>query len=304
MKNAMILFLLMAVLAAWVYGQEESVISLKVERNRSLVTVKIGDAVIPDILLDTGCMFDGLLIYNPDYKNALDLTHAKEIQIRGAGSGEASKALMMDSAVLSLGDIKMINQRILVLQGDAYKGFPSNGVMGYSIFGHYITELNYDNSTMTLHKADKIEMDKSWTVIPLYFKDNTLPWLDVSVAIEDEKPVSLSTYIDSAAGDAIVLLEKADMKFRLPKETVHAYIGRGLNGDIYGKTGFISKLMIGPHVLNQVKASFAPAEVRSKQDNADAILGNNVLRRFNLVFDYSNKKLYLKPNTRFKEPFD
>lgn len=54
----------------------------------------------------------------------------------------------------------------------------------------------------------------------------------------------------------------------------------------------------------RVMASFAPSEVRSKQDNADAILGNGSLRRFNLIFDYTNKKLYLKPNTHFNDPFN
>jgi len=81
------------------------------------------------------------------------------------------------------------------------------------------------------------------------------------------------------------------------------HIGRGLSGDIYGKTGNISKLIIGPYELNNVIASFAPAEVRSKQENADAILGNRSLRRFNLIFDYSNKKLYLRSNTHFNDPF-
>lgn len=243
------------------------------------------------------------MIYNSDYKDSLDLTNAREVRIGGAGSGEVAKALMIDSANFSLGDIKMMNQRILVLQSDIYKGFPSNGIIGYSIFGHYVTEFNYDNNTMTLHNADKIKIDNSWTVIPLYFKDNNIPWVDASVVIEEEKPTSLSMYIDYAAGDAIVLLEKPNMKFRLPKETVNVHIGGGLSGDIYGKTGNISKLIIGPYELNNVKASFAPAEVRSKQDNADAILGIGSLRRFNLIFDYSNKKLYLKPNTHFSDPF-
>jgi len=304
MKNSIFFFLLTAVLASYAVCQEKSVIPLKVENNRTLVTVSIGNVVIPNILLDTGCTFDGLLIYNPDYKDSLDLADAQEIDIHGAGSGGASKALVIDPAVLSLGDIKISNQKILVLQSGTFKGFPSNGVIGYSIFGHYVTELNYDNHTMTLHKTDKINMGESWTGIPLYFKDNNIPWIDVSVVIKEEKPMSLSSYIDSAGGDTIVLLEKPHMKFQLPKETVDAYIGRGLNGDIYGKAGNISKLIIGPYELNDVKASFASAEVRSKQDNADAILGNGSLRRFNLIFDYANKKLYLKPNAHFKDPFN
>ena len=93
------------------------------------------------------------------------------------------------------------------------------------------------------------------------------------------------------------------MKFQMPKLVEDLYIGRGLSGDIYGKTGPITRLILGPYALNNVKASFAAAEVRSKQDRADAILGNASLRRFNLIFDYGRKKLYLKPNSHFAEPF-
>ncbi len=73
----------------------------------------------------------------------------------------------------------------------------------------------------------------------------------------------------------------------------------GRSGDIYGKTGYISKLIIGPNELQHIKASFAPASTRSKQESADAIPGNESLRRLNLILDYQDRKSYLKPNTHF-----
>ncbi len=304
MINSLIILLLILLIDVCSAQERESVIPLKDIRNKSHVTVKVGNVVIPDILLDTGFAFEGLMIYNPDYKDSLDLTDAMEVKIGGAGSGEASIALMVDSAAFSLDDITMRNQRLLVLQGDLYKGFPSNGIIGYSIFGHYITEFNYDNNTMTLHDSYKFEIEDSWTLIPIYFKNNKIPWIDAAVVIEDEEPISISTYIDYAAGDAIVLLEKPDMKFQVPENLAEIHLGRGLSGDIYGKTGSISKLVIGPYELKNVRASFAPAKVRSKQDNADAVLGIGSLRRFNLIFDYSNKRLYLKPNSHFDEPYN
>jgi hypothetical protein len=282
----------------------KSVIPFKVERNRTLVSVTIGNVVVPNILLDTGFPSDGLFIYSPKYRELLDLGRAREIRMAGAGSGAASKASVIDSAEFTLGDIEMKNQRLLVLQSDTFKGFPSNGIIGYSVFGHYVTKLDYDQQTMTLFDSDEARIDDSWAVIPLFFKGNKIPWVDIAVVINDEQPITLSTYIDYAAGDAIVFLERPGMKLRIPGETADVYIGRGLSGDIYGKTGRISKLVIGPFELKDVKASFAPAEVRSKQKNADAVLGNRSLSRFNLIFDYARKKLYLKPNAGFDKPFN
>ena len=302
MKIALTVFLLIMVLIFSSPCQKSTVIPIKVERDRTLVTVKIGTLIIPDILLDTGFAFDGLMIYNPEYRDSLDLTHAMDVKIGGAGSGKPSMASIIDSTDFYLSNVKMSNQRLLVLRSDTYKGYPSNGILGYSIFGHYLTEFNYDNHTMILHPEDSIHVDESWTAIPLYFKNNKIPWLDASVVIKDEQPIPLSMYIDYAAGDAIILLEKPDMKFNLPEETVDIHIGKGLSGDIYGKSGKISKLIIASYELNHVRASFAPVKIRSKQDDADAILGNGSLRRFNLIFDYFNKKLYLKPNSHFNEP--
>lgn len=303
MKLTIFFFLLNILITSCTISQEKSILHIDATRNVTLLTVKIGDVEIPNILLDTGMPFDGIMIYNPDYKDSLDLTNAVEVKIGGAGDGDDSKALMIDSTEFVLGDIKLTNQRIIMLMGDLYKGFPSNGIIGYSIFGHYITEFDYDKNTMTLYNTAEINIDSTWTELPLYFKNNNIPWIDAFVVINDEEPIPLSMYIDYASRDAIELLEKPGMKFSLPEKIEESYLGRGLSGDIYGKTGVISKLIIGPYELNNVKAAFAPAEVRSKQDNADGILGNGVFKRFNLIFDYANKKLYLKPNTFFNEPF-
>lgn len=288
-------------LSTWSYGQ--AVIPIEMKRDVTLVTLRIGDTTIPRMLLDTGMPFDGVMIYNPDYRDSLDLSQAMEVRVGGAGSGDASTALMLDSASFFLGDIEMTGQRILMLQNDIYTGFPTNGIIGYSIFGHYATELDYDKGTMSLHDPDDLEIDEGWTAIPMYFKKNTIPWIDASVVVEDEEPVSLSMYIDFASRDAVELLERPEMKFRLPNDTEAAHLGTGLSGEIYGKRGRVARLIIGPYALENVDAAIAPAEVRSKQDNADAVLGNASLRRFNLIFDYAGGHLYIRPNSHFDEPF-
>jgi hypothetical protein len=210
---------------------------------------------------------------------------------------------MVDSTEFTVGNIPMINQKLLILTDDTFKGFPSNGIIGYSLFGHYITEFNYDAKTMILHDPDLFRADSSWSVIPMYFKNNKIPWIDVSVVIDAEDPILLSTYIDFAAGDVVELLENAHMKFELPEKMEDKYLGRGLSGDIYGKSGRIARLIIGPFELSNVTASIAPANIRSKQKNADAIIGSGSLQRFNLIFDYFNQQLYLKPNSHFSAPF-
>jgi len=123
------------------------------------------------------------------------------------------------------------------------------------------------------------------------------------IATEDEPLVRISTYVDFASGEALELLSRATNRFRLPAKTKEKYLGRGLRGDIYGQEGTIAKMRIGSYQLTDVLVSIAPVSVHSRQDNADGIIGNNVLRRFNVIFDYAHNKIHIQPNSHFSEPF-
>lgn len=297
-------YLLIIILFLYCKDILSQTIPIKMERNKTIIPVTVGNIGPLKIVLDTGMPFEGLVIYNSDLKDSIKFNREMQVRIPGVGDGEPSIALMDDSANFFVGGIEFRNQKVIVLQNDIYKDFPSDGIIGYSLLGHYATEIDYDNNVMTLHESNKINPDNSWQSIPMYFKDNTIPWIDVSISVKGEAPVKLSTYIDLAAGDALMLLKKQKMKFSLPDSMIAVYLGRGLSGDIYGEKSKVSKLFIGPFELNEVTAAVAPVKIRTKQVDADAIIGNDVLRRFNLIFDYSNKILFIKPNKYFNSKFE
>jgi hypothetical protein len=282
---------------------KNNVIPFILSRNKTTLLVRIGDARPLKIVLDTGMGWDGLIVYNPDLRDSLHLINPQTANLGGAGQGSAQTALVSDSMSFSIGNSEFKNQRIVVLQNESFKGFPSDGVMGYSLFGHFAVEVNYDDSTLILHKPEELGIDTSWVAVPIFFKDNNIPWMNAYIVIENEEPVPISCYIDYASSEAMELLLKPGQKFTVPKEIKDVCLGRGLSGDIYGKKGKIAKVVIGPYELRNVSAASAPAEVRSKQREADGVIASNLLRRFNLIFDYANKKLYLKQNSRFNESF-
>lgn len=287
------------------YCQNYDSISVVNLGGKTTVSVKYANTVIPDILLDTGFDFDGIIIYNPSYRDSLALTGADYVSLGGAGSGNNQNALMVDSTSFFIGNHQLFNQRIIFLLSDIYKGFPTNGIIGYSIFGHYAVEIDYDKNKLILHDTDNFIPESGFVRIPIYFKDGRfIPWIDISVVIENEEPIKISSYIDFADRDPLVLLERQTMKFSLPKTIEKKILGTGLSGDVYGSVGKISKLIIGDFQLDNINVSIAPADVRSKQKNADAIIGCGALNRFNLIFDYKNKNLYLKPNKSFSNSFN
>ncbi len=274
-------------------------IRLSIDQGRIILPAEIGSSGPLKLILDTGMGYDGLLIYNPDARTSIRLDNPKPYRIGGAGGGSASSSLCAESMSFQIGGKSFNHQKIIVLQNDAFRGFPSDGVVGFSILGHSVVEIDYDHAEMRLHEPGSLTPDTSWEKLPLVFRDNAIPWIRIEVTIGDGPPIPLECYIDSAARESVVLLTGAGQKVPVPSEATPVLLGKGLSGDIYGQSCRITRLKIGSFVLEQVTAFSAPAEMRSKQAGADGVIGAGLLCRFNLIFDYQNDCLYIKPNGQF-----
>lgn len=278
-------------------------IPFTLRRNVIILPVRIGDSRELRIILDTGMHFEGVLVYNPELRDSIVVENGIEVRVPGAGADSASRAIMTDSGAFDVGGVEFTDQRVIVLQNEMMRGFPSDGVTGYSLLGKHVVEIDYDRMRITLHEPEGFLADTSWHALPLTFKEYQIPWIEAKVNIGGTGDVPVSLYIDLASNDTLEMLIRKEMKFALPDSLEDAYLGRGLSGDVHGFKGRIHSLTLGSFVLEDVLTSFAPAEIRSKQAGADGILGSGTLRRFNVIFDYRNAKLYLKPNSFFSEPF-
>jgi len=278
-------------------------IPIELARNKTIIPVTIGASSPLRLILDSGMHYDGILIFDREKVDLNSFKHLVEVQLRGAGQGGATRALSDDAATFSIGPLRFEKQRVTILATEIYKGFPTDGVIGYSLLGHYAVEIDYDRSRMLLYEPTAFSPVAGWESIDLYFKDNRIPWTDIRVVTTKEEPAVVAAYIDFASGEAVELLERETNAFTLPATRVERLAGRGLSGDIHGKDGRLANVCIGSFVLKDVAVLVVPATVRSRQNGADAIIGSNTLRRFNLIFDYAHHKLHLRPNRYFAEPF-
>jgi len=282
---------------------ETITVPFKLDRNRVIIPTVVNDSKPLDLTLDTGMRFDGVYLFHREFVDEIDTSGAIEVQVGGAGEGEASTAIMIETGRVKFGEIEIDSQRVIISRSSHTQTFPTDGVVGWNFFGHYTVEIDYDRGIISLHDTSEVQKDSSWQMIPITLKKD-IPFIDAVLEVVDGERVPVSLYIDLASGDALELLTKPDQKFTLPDSLADNYLGTGLSGDIYGQNGRVNKLSIGSCDLNNVFTAFAPAEVRSKQEGADGILGNDCIRRFNVIFDYTHLKLYLKPNSFFNTPFE
>jgi hypothetical protein len=278
-------------------------VPFKLERNRVIIPTRINGSRPLDLNLDTGLTFDGVYLFKENLAKEIDMTGAIHVQVPGAGSGKASTAIMIEHGTLSFGEAMVDSQRVIISQSERTQGFPSDGIIGWNLFGHATVEIDYDHDMIMLHDTTALDLDSTWTSVPIVLKKN-LPFLEGKVEVVAGEIVPVTFYIDLASGSALELLTKTGQKFSMPDSVKSSYLGTGLSGDIHGSIGRSRHLWLGPFELSDVRTDFAPAEVRSKQQGADGILGNDAIRRFNVIFDYTHRRLYIRPSKYFAVPFE
>jgi len=278
-------------------------VPFKLERKRVVIPTGVNGSRTFGLILDTGMPFDGAYLFHKEFANDIDMSEAIEVRVPGAGAGEASTALMIESGTLTFGEVAVDSQRVIIAQSFHTQGFPSDGVMGWNLFGHYAVKIDYDAEMITLFDTAGFAADSTWTAIPISLRNNTAFIEGVLEVVEGEK-VPVSLYIDLASDEALELLLRPGQKFTAPEGQPESYLGTGLSGDIHGTRGEVKQLSVDGFALHEIPTAFAPANVRSKQEDADGVLGNDFIRRFNVIFDYAHELLYLKPNKTYRAAFD
>jgi hypothetical protein len=277
-------------------SERDSVFSFTLTRNKVLVPVRVNNSRPLRLILDSGMTFEGVLLFDSSLKDSIGPAQLFAAKIPGAGGGPPSDAVFADSLSLQVGGTRIDNQRIIILSDSSMVGRMSDGVIGYSLLGRYAVEIDYDRLAITLHDGQSFQPASGWTSLALTLNDRNLPFLEVSAAADSEALHPLKVYIDCASSETVEILTKPGMEFPVPTRTKEVLLGRGLSGDIHGRRGTISRLVIGPHELKDVVAAFVPAEIRSKAKGADAVLSNGALCQFNVVFDYAHSMLHIRPN--------
>lgn len=178
-----------------------------------------------------------------------------------------------------------------------------DGIIGYSFINRYILKIDYDSSKMHVYTKGTIKYPKGGFLLrPLL---TTLPVMTADVT--DDREVRSRFYFDTGAGMCLLLSEDfaSDSAFTRPKRKWFTTQAEGLGGKAPMRQGVIRQIKIGPYRFRNV-----PTYIFEDQYNVTSypylggLIGNDLLRRFNLIINYEKRDIYMIPNSHFKDVFD
>ncbi len=281
-------------------------IKVKIVNNLIVIPVHINGVEL-SMLLDTGVR--STILFNAN--SNLKLNNETKVVLTGAGAGEDAEAIKSTHNIINIGASSAINQTIVNLSDNERNfssrlGFPVNGIIGYALFKDFIVEINYAREYINLYnKADyKRRNCRSCVTIPLEFHSSK-PYALLQMQIAKNSFLA-KLLVDTGSGDALWLFEESHKGITIPDNSFKDNLGLGFNGEVTGVRSKLDRLDLGDISLEKVNVAYPDLNsinYINRLHFRNGSLGSEVLKRFTVVIDYNSKKMLLKKNRFFDEPF-
>lgn len=274
-----------------------------------IVTVTFNRIFPLKFIFDTGA--EHSILAQRQITDLLHVSYDREFKLLGSDLQTELTAYLVRSVHLKVGDWIVGNRPILVLDDDYFRfeeltGREIHGILGSDIFRHFVVKINYSRRIITLTKANEFEPPRGYRELPIKIHRGK-PYLDTYVEIFGDTATNVRLLMDSGASTSLLLYTDTSPELKLPPNTIKGQLGMGLGGFLEGYLGRVNTLGVGELEMKDVITNFH--EVNHGADTTllferNGILGNKVMSRFYIIFDYPRERLFLKPNKYFKEKFE
>jgi hypothetical protein len=185
-------------------------------------------------------------------------------------------------------------------------GYGTDGRFGWDFFKGKVAELNYDKGLMIVHPSlpANIAKNKKFTQLKIEF------WKDVFFvkgSINQSGVTNTELFLFDIGYVRTAMLDNDLLRqgnFPTGKmKTIKKTMMRGAQGnEVPVITSNLKKLKIGKYKLKNVPVQLLTTNKPMKGKNTH-ILGNEVLKRFNIFLDFQTNTVYLKPNHFFNDAY-
>ncbi len=178
-----------------------------------------------------------------------------------------------------------------------------DGIIGYSFFSRYIVKIDFDSNFIEVYSPGKLDYPRRGHLLHPAFTNLPIQWLN----IKDKNKLGFNFYFDTGAGLCLLLSEKfvRDSSILLKKRRPVVTQAEGMVGKLQMRLTLIREVKIGPYKFRSVPTYIYKDDYNvTSYPFTGGLLGNDLLRRFNMIFNYPNREIHLLPNTHFNENFD
>lgn len=178
-----------------------------------------------------------------------------------------------------------------------------DGIIGYSFFSRYIININYDSNRVYVYSRGSFRYPHGGYLLHPVIA--SLPI--ISAELMDAHRASGRFYFDTGAGLCTLLSTDfvTDSNFLDGHKKSYYTQAQGLGGKAIMRMTVLKEVKLGRYHFRQVPIYIFDDQYNvTSYPNLGGLIGNDILRRFNVILDYGRRMIYLTPNSHYRDPFD
>lgn len=205
---------------------------------------------------------------------------------------------------IKMNDLVLANQPTLVMENVASPGQDFVGVIGSRFLLDYIVEIDYENSCFIIYDREKFKYSGKGFEMRINFY-NFLPCVETTINYNGKQAKGFMV-IDTGADAYSLLLPNAEEEFKI-SESFEKSVLEEVNspsGSFNNITGRVESLCFGDYCIDNVplKTICASDDYGLNNPNYIGMIGDKLLSRFNLYFDFKSRKVIFEPNRNKNNP--
>ena len=275
-------------------------IPFKMVRNLIVIQLKINEKGPYNFVVDTGVGF--MLITEPSLVDSINIPNKRTIKVSGFGEGEDYEAFVTPPIKIDIPGLVSTNITAAILKKDrfnlsSYAGVPIHGLLGNEFFSHLAVKVSFADSTLQVCYPYAMHYFNKDSRIPITIEEGK-PYVTTDVVYNNGTRKKSKLIVDLGAGH-FISLENVKNKHELQTKFIEANLGVGIKGQISGLLSRIKEVDLGKYKMKDVIAAFPEDETRALSVPRDGNIGIGLLKKFDIIFDYPNNAMYLRPARDF-----
>ncbi|MFZ5940179.1 MAG: hypothetical protein ACOYXB_06360 [Bacteroidota bacterium] len=273
---------------------------------RHLYIGGMADSVPGAFVFDTGA--NGLYLDSTYYAGGA-FSHANFLPARlpGAGTSLQHIRIIKDTVNFRFADCDRRSSRVAVMQLKPILGDYADGILGMDFFFGSVLEINYEREYYRLYPCIDSADLSGFTRIGLIKRNGRL-FLPLEVQITDSLLIQGEFELDLGSAGSVTLTSPTAAKYDLlnrVKDKIPYYTRYGgVGGESSNYDFFAASVGLGGFVFDSVFMEFSNDRAGAlSSEKYTGLLGNRIMERFDVVIDFINNDLYLRPNRMYSEAF-
>ncbi|WP_164122139.1 MULTISPECIES: PDZ domain-containing protein [Sphingobacterium] len=296
----------------WIFKRDASSIVIPIDIVNHIIMLPVhlnGEELT--FILDTGVK-ETMLFGAVD---SIILKNVSSYNFQGLGVDRGIEGLLSLDNVLVVGDSALVDPAhdLYVIVDSTLNlskniGVPIHGILGSNFFQNHVVRIDYIKKRLHVFKSTEGMERLLRKYVPVKLdivKDR--PFIDVGIQAGGKRFEATRMLVDLGNSDPLMIFPSVLDGYVVTPPYVYEFLGQGFNGNIYGKRNRIEGVTIAEWQFRRLFVSYPDTSSYSGRrliERRVGSVGNQIMARFDVVFDYADSVMYLRKNKTYSDPFN